>query len=89
MIDSPDGDQLTLDLGAQSVVGASSLPWGGRSPRALTKGYKRFILKAQAEKSMGDSVRDENQYDLWLPIREGPWVYTGAPLLRELRVQRG
>jgi len=61
------------------------LPWGGRSPRALTKGYKRFILKAQAQKSVGDSVSDEDQCDLWLPIQEGPWIYSGAPLLVGLR----
>ena len=56
-------------------------PWRGQSPRVLTAGYKRFTLKAQAEKSVSDFVSDERQYDLWLPIERAPWVYQGAPFL--------
>ena len=78
-----EGDQLELALGEEFLVGASSLPWSGRSPRALTRGYKRFTLKAQAKKSMRDFVRDENQFDLWLPVKKVPWVLQGAPLLQE------
>ena len=74
------GEQLEL-WGFLEETGCSSRePWGGRSPRALTRGYKRFILKAQAAKSMGDFV-DPEQYDLWLPIKKAPWIYQGAPLL--------
>jgi len=84
MTGSRVGDQLTLPGFEAVVVGASKLPWGGRSPRALTTSYKRFILKAQAERSMSDFVSDENQYDLWLPVEKAPWVYQGAPSLLPL-----
>ena len=75
----PTSDQLDLweaELNAQ--------PWGGRSPRALTAGYARFTLKAQAVKSVGADFVDEDQHDLWLPIKNAPWKYQGAPLLKEL-----
>ncbi len=75
-----EGDQLELGLGEQFLVGADRLPWSGRSPRALTQGYKRFTLKAQAAKSVSGFI-DPGQYDLWLPIKKAPWAYQGAPLL--------
>ena len=78
------GDQLEMALGLEVVVGEASQPWEGRSPRALTRGYKRFTLKAQAKKSVSDFVRDPSQYDLWLPIERAPRVYRGAPLLLPL-----
>jgi len=80
---SHDGDQLELGLGEEFLVGAASLPWGGRSPRALTRGYERFNLKAQAKKSASDFV-DPEQYDFWLPVKKAPRVYRGAPLLLPL-----
>jgi len=83
MKDTREGDQLELRLGEEFLVGAARLPWGGRSPRALTRGYERFILKAQAKKSVRDSV-DPNQYDLWLSTKKAPWLYQGAPLLQDL-----
>ncbi len=61
------------------------IPWGGRSPRGLTAGYAQFTLKARAEKSASDFVSDEEQYDLWLPIKKAPWEYQGAPSLLPLR----
>ena len=75
------GDQLVFAGFEEFLVGAARVPWAGRSPRALTRGYERFTLKAQADKSMGDGV-DPEQYDLWLPIKKAPWKYQGAPLLR-------
>jgi len=84
MTGSRIGDQLTLPGFEAVVVGASKLPWGGRSPRALTRGYKRFILKPRAKKSVSDFVSDENQYDLWLPVKKAPFVYDGAPSLLPL-----
>ncbi len=74
-------DQLELsldDLRLQSVV------WAGRSPRVLTASYKRFILKAHAEKSVSEFISDDNQYDLWLTIKRAPWNYQGAPSLLPL-----
>jgi len=77
------GDQLALALGEGFLVGASSLPWEGRSPRALTRGYVRFTLKAQAGKSMGDFV-DPEQRDFWLPIKKAPPIYGGGSFVTTL-----
>jgi len=82
MLTSRDGDQYLLDL--RSPEGAVQVPWQGRSPRGLTRVALGVILKAQAGKSMSDFVSDENQYDLWVSIKRLPWVYQGAPLLRDL-----
>ncbi len=76
----PDSDQLELALPSRVMVGDASLPWSGRSPRALTRSYERFILKAQAKKSVSDFV-DPEQYDFWRRIKKAPWSYQGAPLL--------
>ena len=75
------GDQLSLFQNESSAHVRA--PWGGGSARVLTKSYKRFILKAQAGKSVSGCVSDENQYDLWLPIAKAPWKFQGAPLLVE------
>ncbi len=76
-----DGDQLVFEGEEWLSLGVGhSLPWEGRSPRALTRGYKRFTLKTQVAKSTSDFV-DPGQYDLWLPIKKAPWIYQGAPLL--------
>ncbi len=72
------GDQL--ELGLPGLVDPARQPWGGRSPRELTAAYERFKLKAQAVKSVSDSV-DPEQYDLWMSIQKAPWKYQGAPLL--------
>jgi len=59
------------------------VPWEGRSPRALTRAGSGFILKTKVV--VGDVFFDRDQ--LWLPgmeppaQREGPRLYTGAPLL--------
>jgi len=72
------GDQLELGLG--DVVDGRRRPWGGRSPRVLTRGHGLIILEAQAEKSMGDVV-DPRQHDAFIaPVGRGS-SYGGAPLL--------
>ncbi len=74
-----DGDQWLLDL----VGGTAELriPWGGRSPRALTRVSLSFIFKPQGEKSMSEFV-DPEQCDLFAQTERGPRFYTGAaPLL--------
>jgi len=76
-----DGDQLVLEgLGLTELA---RVPWGGVSPRVLTRGHGVFILKAQAAKSMSEFVSGD-QGDFWLPFKTAPWVYQGAPLLKEL-----
>ncbi len=78
------GEQLALEGILSQCEYCTSIPWGGRSPRDLTRARNSPIFKAQAEKSMRDFVSDENQYDLWLPVKKGPLVYRGAPLLKDL-----
>ena len=63
------------------------LPWGGRSPRVLTRGHSFSIFKAQAAKRTTDFDNDE-QLELWPePAEEGPevLVYFGAPSLLPVR----
>ncbi len=55
-------------------------PWGGRSPRGLTKVRKWLFLRREPQKD-DRYVVDPNQYDLWVPVKKAPWVYQGAPLL--------
>ncbi len=75
-------EQQQLDMLEELYEG---VPWSGRSPRALTAGYKRVILKTQGEKSVSDFV-DPDQYDLFdtrqkkAPVE----VRTGAPSLLPL-----
>ena len=80
MMLSPVGDLFCFEGFEDVCEHASWLPWGGQSPRALTAGYERAILKAQAAKSTSDFV-DPEQIDFWLPREKGPPVYRGAPLL--------
>ncbi len=76
------GEQLQLFEGEDERLAA--LPWGGRSPRALTRVGLGLILKAQAKKSVSDFVRDPRQLDFWLAEEKAPRVYRGAPLLLPL-----
>ena len=43
----------------------NSLPWGGRSPRVLTKAYERFTLRREAAPLDEDAMLDE-QYQRFL-----------------------
>jgi len=73
------GDQLELALFDVRL----KLPWAGQSPRELTASYAQFILKAQAAKSTSDFV-DPAQLEFPELRQNAPWVYQGAPLLREV-----
>ncbi len=75
------GDQLMLPF--EGELDTKRIPWGGRSPRALTRVHLGLIFKPQGGKSVSDSV-DPAQYDLWLTVKKAPWKYQGAPLLQEL-----
>jgi len=87
---------LTRRFGASSRIGEQyelfpaievdqqDIPWGGVSPRALTKGFKKFSLKAQAVKRM-IAVFDPEQCDLFVVSKNVGPRYSGAPLLLPLR----
>ncbi len=77
-----DGDQLLLE--GLGLIALARDPWGGASPRALTKGFKSRILKAQAVKS-ASGCDGFVQGEFWATGQKGPFVYEGAPLLLEPR----
>ncbi len=58
------------------------LPWGGRSPRGLTRAHELFIFKAQAEKSTS-AIVDPAQGDLFETVAR-PGVWGGSPSLLPL-----
>jgi len=57
-------------------------PWGGKSPRGLTRGHILFILKPKAEKDDCFFV-DPDQLDLWPITHRAPRRYLGAPSIWE------
>ena len=85
VITTADGDQLELNLFPQ-------LPWGGRSPRALTRIHKVLSLKPEAQ---GREVEmDPRQLDLfrlaeWPVQRKTRRRYGGAPTLLRLPSKKG
>ena len=79
----PVGDQLELPL--PGLVALNELPWGGRSPRALTRGHGFRIFEAQAEKSVSDFVRRDSGdlFEAW--HKKGvPQLVRGASLLVDI-----
>jgi len=70
-------EQLEFDLRDLQV----RVPWNGQSPRGLTRVGLSPIFKAQAAK--GRPTIHVGQLDLFGLRVEGPFVYEGAPLLRE------
>jgi len=77
------GDQRELFEGRPGLGGPdSSLPWEGRSPRALTRVGLGLFLRHKPPKSVGDFV-DPAQCDIFMTRqKKAPeFVYSGAPLL--------
>ena len=61
-----------------------TMPWGGLSPRALTRAYNRFIFKPEAQKDDRFFV-DPNQYDLFPAVmKKSPPTWGGSPSLLPL-----
>jgi len=59
------------------------VPWGGASPRSLTRGRKALFLRRKPQKDERFFV-DPEQYDLFRRRqRKAPWKYQGAPSLFE------
>jgi len=77
-VSSPlDARTLQLDL----FLDAARIPWGGRSPRALTKAAQLLFSKHGGEKSMSDFV-DGDQIEIWPTDKNGPpSSFGGSPLL--------
>ena len=79
-----DGDQLELGLFAGE-------PWGGQSPRVLTRGFSGLFLR-QKPPSHEVIFHDPAQLELWCRTRphgeRGPSL-SGAPLLLEPYSRRG
>jgi len=71
---------MQYDLFPEEV---SRLPWGGQSPRALTRGAKALYLRREPQKD-GRFLVDINQVDMWPITEKAPWQYHGAPLLLEI-----
>ena len=59
-------------------------PWGGRSPRGLTRAARSLIFKAGAAKKHERFVLDPQQYDLFDEGFIRPLYYRGAPTLLPL-----
>ena len=70
---------VQLDL----FVDVCALPWQGRSPRDLTRCAQSFIFKAQAAKGR-PPPRDPAQLEIFPRADNAPWIYQGAPLLKEV-----
>ena len=78
-------EQLSLALGDAIAV----VPWGGASPRELTRAYKSLFLRRKLQKDDCFFV-DPNQYDLFRAAIRGRPQYGGAPsLLPVPRKRRG
>ncbi len=80
MICTPDCDGLLVwddDGGANPL--REIVVWEGQSPRGLTRARLAVILKAQAEKSMGEFERSHRLLEQ-LEREKGP-RYAGAPTL--------
>jgi len=71
--------QLELELDDVRL----NLPWGGRSPRGLTRAATSVILKARAAESMSEFV-DPAQSEIFVARSKRRPQYEGAPLLRRL-----
>jgi len=71
--------QLELDLGDERV----RVPWGGRSPRDLTRVQIGLFLEREREEH-GCFLADPRQYDLFRAAITGRPQYGGAPLLLPL-----
>jgi len=70
-------DQLSLDLGLADP------PWGGQSPRALTRAAKALFLRREPQKDDRFFV-DPDQYDMFPAAIRRRFRYGGAPSLLPL-----
>ncbi len=69
-----------LDLFQEEL---DALPWGGQSPRSLTRASIAVFLRRKPQKDDCFFV-DLDQTDLWPAAKKAPRIYRGAPLLKEV-----
>jgi len=63
---SPRGRAVLDELRVKQGLD-SKLPWGGRSPRVLTRAYKRFILEPRGDDAnLGEDAMIDEQYRRFL-----------------------
>ncbi len=56
-----------LDALRQEAVGSiCNLPWGGRSPRVLTRAYEKFTLRREDAEMSAEERHVEEQYRRFL-----------------------
>jgi len=75
------GDQLMFPF-LRTCTNGHLEPWGGRSPRDLTRGANLVIFETRGGKSVSGDALDESQLEL--PMKEkvrGPLYEGAAPLL--------
>ncbi len=72
---------VQLDLWEDDV---RKMPWRGISPRELTKSRLALFLRREPQKACAIWI-DPDQLELALPVPKAPWVYQGAPLLKEVK----
>ena len=80
-------DSEQLELWPELARAAARVPWGGRSPRDLTKVGLALIFQAGADKSASDDGGFV-QLELFVRNEKAPWLYQGAPLLLEVSQRR-
>jgi len=60
------------------------LPWHGRCPRSLTRGAKALFFRQAPQRT--PAIFDADQLTLFpRPVKKGPPIYRGAPLLLEVK----
>jgi len=79
MYSLPDSDQL--ELFEAMALEESRLPWGGKSPRGLTRG-SGVLYSRREPREDACCFADVNQVDMFRRrLKKAPWRYEGAPLL--------
>lgn len=78
-----NSSQLDLELTDVRV----RIPWGGQSPRALTKINMSLFSRREPQKDDSFFI-DPNQYDLFRAAIKGRPQYGGAPSLLPLPLVR-
>ena len=75
--------QLELWTEAELRECMRGIPWDGRSPRGLTRARQALFSRREPQKT--PAIFDVDQLPLFPRlVTNAPWVYQGAPLLKEV-----